>query len=654
MRKRLNGKGVRLFVSTVLALEVFLLSDIAVVFFGGELNPFAGVGLLCALVIGFVLIFPRKGRLLATAMVCIPALITAVGLCCYVGWSIFCNDAGYKAADNGKYQIYGERKVMLIVPHQDDDVNILGGVLEEYSRYGSELIPVFITSGDYADLAQIRYEEALTVFSSMGVPEEQVVFLGYGNEWKEGGPHIYNAESGMVLESHSGRTETFGTEDHPAFRDGRKYTIDNLLMDLESVILEYRPDVIFCSDYDHHIDHKATSLMFDKVMGRILKKDPDYTPVVYKAYAYGTAWEAEPDYYGENVLSTQDLFEKPYSQKPAVYRWEDRIRFPVAGDTLSRSLMGSKAYDLLAFYDSQGAWGQASRVVNGDRVAWQRRTDSLCLMADIQTSSGCGEFLNDFMLVENDNLTDGSHMPYDGVWVPEIADGEKNVTVTLSKPADIAAISLYDHPSGDHNVLDAQIRFDDGTVVNTGPLNPYGAATPIQVDRRQVSSFSIDIVQSEGEQAGLSEIEAFETETAWVGAFIKLMDKEGNFLYDYLMPEDGAAELHLYVFGGLPDVADECYTVGTSWDKGTASLEEGMIRVSCPRGGEFVLNVTCPESGVSDSIYIRNPGTPQRQWTKFWQTAEEAVFNFRSSGDGKKLLIFSIPRKISYVVRHLA
>ena len=542
---------------------------------------------------------------------------------------------------------------MLIVPHQDDDVNILGGVMEEYVRYGSELIPVFITSGDYGGLAQIRYEEALAVFASMGVPEEQVIFLGYGNEWKEGGPHIYNADSGVVLESHSGRTETFGTEDHPAYRDDRKYTIDNLLMDLESVILEYRPDVIFCSDYDHHIDHKATSLMFEKVMGRILKNNPEYTPVVYKAYAYGTAWEAETDYYGENVLSTQDLFEKTYSQKPAVYRWEDRVRFPVAGGTLSRSLIGSKAYDLLALYDSPGAWGQASRVVNGDRVAWRRRTDSLCLMADIHTSSGCGEFLNDFMLVENDNLTDEAHMPYDGVWIPEIADGERNITVTLSKPADIAAISLYDHPSGEHNVLAVQIRFDDGTVVNTGPLNPTGAVTPIWVDRKQVSSFSIDIMQSEGELAGLSEIEAFETETAWDGAFIKLMDKEGNFLYDYLMPEDGEAELPLYVFGGLPDVAGECYTVGTSWDKGTASVEEGMIRVFCPPGDEFALNVTCAEAGVSDSIYIRNPGILQRQWISFWQTTEEAVFNFRSSGDWKKLLIVSIPKKISYVVRHL-
>lgn len=655
MKKRLNGKCmVLLCLSAVLALEVLLLADGAVVFCGGELNPFFGAGLLSVLTLCIALLFRRKHRQLAVTAVCIPFLAAVVGLCGYAGWRIFCRNAAYETSDSGKYRIYGDRKVMLVVPHQDDDVNLLGGVLEEYARYGSQLIPVFVTSGDYAGLAQTRYEEALAVFASMGVPEEQVIFLGYGNEWKETGPHIYNAEPGMVLESHSGRTETFGAADHPAYRDGRAYTIDNLMADLEAVILEYRPDVIFCSDYDHHIDHKATSLLFEKVMGRILKEDPEYTPVVYKAYAYGTAWEAEPDYYGENVRSTQDLFAEPYSQKPAVYRWEDRIRFPVAGDTLSRSLVGSKAYALLSLYDSQGAQRQASGVINGDRVAWRRRTDSLCRMADILTSSGSGEGLNDFMLVENRNLTEESHMPYDGVWIPEAADGEKTFTVTLKAPADIASLCLYDHPSREHNVLDAQIRFDDGTVLNTGPLDAHGAATQIRVDRKQILSFSVSITESEGALAGFSEIEAFETEPEWDGAFIKLMDREGNFLYDYLMPEEGEAELFLYVCGGLPDITNECYTVGTSWGEGTAVLEAGVVRVSCPRGEEFVLNVTYAGDGVSDSIQIRNPGSLQRQWIKFWQTAEAAVFSRYSSGDWKKLLMFSIPEKISYVVRHLA
>ena len=40
---------------------------------------------------------------------------------------------------------------------------------------------------------------------------------------------------------------------------------------------------------------------FDKVMGALLKEHPEYKPVVYKAYAYGTAWEAEPDFYSENI-----------------------------------------------------------------------------------------------------------------------------------------------------------------------------------------------------------------------------------------------------------------------------------------------------------------------------------------------------------------
>lgn len=654
MRKQIRiNKLCALCFGVVTAALVLLLADVTVVFLGGMLSVPKAAVLMAAMTLIFYFSWRKYGKQTASGL-CIVLVLTAVlatvGFGC---WSSFSRNAHYQYPDSGKKAFYGDRRVMLVVPHQDDDLNILSGVMEEYVRYGSSLYGVFITNGDYAGLAEERYREALAVFNSAGVPGDHVIFLGYGDGWQEGGPHIYNAEPGSVMTSYHGRTETYGAADHAAYRDGRAYTSENLMEDLEAVILEYQPDVLFCSDYDHHIDHKATTLYFDKVMGKILKENPQYHPVVYKAYAYGTAWEAEPDFYADTVRSTQDLFAEPYAQQPAVYRWEERVRFPVDGAMLSRSLVGSRAYAQLALYESQGAWQQAARVINGDKVAWERRTDSLCLSADIASSSGNSKVLHDFMLLENHDLTDEYRMPYDGVWIPETTDPDKTAEIVLSESSDICTIVLYDHPSITENVLNARISFADGSEVQTGPLDPGGAATVIAVDRMNVKSFSVSLLETEGEQAGLSEIEAFAQVHQRDGSFLKLMDTDGNFLYEYWVPEDGQAELSLYTWGDLPEVTQEHYTVDTSWEKGSAVLENGGIRVFCPAGETFVLNVTCPSFGVSDNILIRNPGRLERLWTALWQSVEEAVYTRLSNGDYKKLLIFSVSEKISHVLRHL-
>lgn len=652
MRKTdMNHRLVPLCLGAVLGMEILLVADALVVFLGSAISPLLACVVWAVLTVAAVWFLHWNRKRLLTWVCAIPLILGILLGSGYACWHSFSSNAAYEFPDAGKQGIYANRTVMVIVPHQDDELNILGGVLEEYVRYGSRLYPVFVTNGDYSELAETRYREALAVFQQLGVPEDQVIFLGYGNEWRADGPHLYNADPGEVVISHAGKTETYGAPFHEVYREGRSYTIDHLMEDLQNVILDVTPDMIFCSDYDHHIDHKAVSLLFEKVMGNVLKENPDYTPIVYKAYAYGTAWEADADYYGDQVLSTKNLFEEPYGQRPAVYRWEDRIRFPVNGAILSRSLVGSEGYALLKLYESQGAQTMAAAVLNGDKVVWQRRTDSLCLGAAVTVSSGEGKYLHDFMLVENDNLTDANRMPYDGVWIP--TDDAREMTVTLAVPSPVDAVVLYDHPSPEHNVLNAQILFSDGTVVETGALDPGGAATRVPVGKDNVSSFRIVLKQTEGIDAGLSEVEAFASPVQSDGSFLKLTDGEGNFLYDYRTAPDGNATLGLYCHGVLHEMSKEDYDVNVDNENATAALENGVIRVHCPVGETVTLCVACGAAQVSDSIVIRNPGGWTRFWTGLWQDMEEALYCRCSLGWQKRLLIPSALEKVSYVLRHL-
>lgn len=604
-----------------LGAELTVATDLLLGFFykAVSLPVLAGIGSLATVLL--LLIRPLSLKIRRRLALGLPVLGVLLLSLVYAGWQYASQKLIYAQVDQGKGALYADHKVMVIVPHEDDDLNIAGGILEEYTAYGSEVWVVFVTNGDAYGLGQRRINEAIACCDMAGIGEDHVIFLGYGDQWDPEGPHIYNGEPDVVYRSYVGNQQTYGTENHPAYREST-YTVDNFLGDLESVILEYRPDTILCSDYDPHIDHRALTLAFEKVMGRILRQETEYTPTVYKAFAYSTSWLAQWDFYGaENLGATENVFAPPYDQSPAVYRWEERLRFPVAAQSLSRFLVTTGNYQGMGIYSSQNEKIRAQAMTNSDKVFWQRRTDSLCYQADVQVSTGNGDLLTDFMLLECGNLV-GNAAPTDGTWVPEGTDVQPAVQVTFGEKQDVSQIVLYDNPDENQNVLDAVIIFDGGTEIQTGPLDPGGAATVIPVEKKQVSWFSVTLLEREGETAGLTEVEAYADEEQAAARFLKLVDEEQNFVYDYWMDPKGTQSFGLYSVG----LETEHLTLTCQGEGCEARLEEGAILVTCPVGRSCVIRVEDPESGASDSAVIRNPGTFYRIGVGWIQKLESQLF----------------------------
>lgn len=556
-------------------------------------------------------------------------LVLALGLACivliiliiyFLKMDAACRHLHYNCGETGKASLYAGKKVMLIVPHQDDDMNVASGVLEQYVRYGSEIYVVFVTNGDYWNIAQVRLTEAIRALQSIGIPEDHVIFLGYADGWAPDAPHIYNAPANAVCKSRNGYTATYALKSHPAWTEGNPYTAENLIGDMQSVILAHRPDTILCTDFDFHVEHKATTLAFEKAIGRILKQEPNYRPVVLKSFAYCTAWTALKDFPALNLLSTND----PGNQLPGTYRWADRIRFPVDGSKLSRSLLQSELYTPISLYQSQRAGIAAGAIINGDKVFWQRRTDSLLMHAQIHVSSGNGEKLNDFMLLDSDNLSDDTHQPFDGVWIPDSDDAEKTVRVTFASPVDIAELVLYDSPSPNDNILNARVSFDNGYRFDTGALNRCGSASSFPVRQNGVRSFTIELTETEGERAGLSEIEAFSQAGSGQFSYIKLMNLGGHFVYDYIIDESGTEAFQLYTFGDADSLSPQTYQVLCDHPGCSAIISEQKLFIHCPVGAACGVTVTSLANGsVSDSVFIRNPSHNDRSKMIFAQKAEE-------------------------------
>lgn len=483
--------------------------------------------------------------------------------------------------------------MLVFVPHEDDEINVMAGVIEEYVKAGSTVRIVFATNGDYYGLADARIREAISCAAFYGIPEKNLIFLGYGDEWNTEYGHIYNAPDDEIITSHCGRTQTYGAGGVQPYKS-HDYTRKNYLNDFISVIEEFLPDVIFAVDYDHHPDHRAVSLFFEEAMGHVLAENENYSPDVFKGFAYSLAWEGRRDFYETNLKRTVQDTDRPndfnHMEETGQYIWKDRVRFPVDGNTLAYTVYGSSTYSALSCHASQNADERANEIINSDKVFFRRDTSSLLYGADISVSSDSENAykLNDFKISDSDDISiEYGKLPLEGAWTPDQSDGEKTITVKLKEPSYISAIRLYDYMDEECNVLNCEITFDDGSKINTGKLDERGSATEIIFDGRTVSSFSVKITDYSGEKCGICEIEAFSSLPDYSNdAFIKLIDEETDFVYDYV--SDGESEFSLYAYGITSDVNE--YEITVEGDI-SAEIRNGKIHVSCKKGKSGVLTV---------------------------------------------------------------
>lgn len=580
--------------SAALAAEITAIADL--VFAAGDGLPRAVFWLLFAAAAAALFVwrgFTRKARRIAFFSVAAAAVLAAAGL--FFAWKAAAPGAAYEAPETGA--VFSDKRILIAVPHEDDDLNLTTGMLETLAGE-NEIYVVFLSSGDAGAPGETRVNEALGALSFAGVPEENVIFLGYGDNIPEGGIHIYNAAPGEITPSASGAVQTHAAPQHPAYREGTAYTRENLVADLRGVLEEIRADVIFCSDYDAHIDHRALSLFFDETLGELLAAEPDYDPLVLKGFAYSTAFNAPADFYESvNLLSTV----RPGGERMenGVFLWEDRVRLLVDAAGLSRSLYACRSFAAGESHESQKLWYVMPRIINGDKVFWQRCTGSLLYGAAVRVSSGDGSELNDFRLLHSPDLA-GDALPYDAVWIPERGDAAREAEFAFS-PADVTEIRLYDNPSPDDNVLAAEIVFPNGHRYETGTIDPAGTSVP--VSEPDCGGFTVRLLKTEGERAGLTEIEAYTGMHDALPPFIKLTDAGGNFIYDYRLPGgETEAVLRLYASGVSGDIAD--YAVSCEGDGCSAAAVGGTLRVSCPRGRECTVTVTDAAGTVSDSVHI--------------------------------------------------
>ena len=599
--------------------------DIIVVLFwslGESQNQLIGaIGLLIVLfgICGSIVLFIRRGKqnkflsklLLGGNVI---SLCVLFAFCCLFVLAI---NHDYTGDFSITTPLFENKTVLVVVPHQDDDINLVGGLIDQYTQSGSQVSVVFTTNGDGNISAEERAAEVVSVLTPLGVKKEDIYYLGFGDQWQSQTvdgvtiPHIYNSpDPDAIWTSVYGATAAYGTQSIPCYQE-LPYTRNNYLHSLQAIIQEEMPDVIFAVDMDIHSDHMAASLFFEEALCNVLKSHPDYHPQVYKGFCYATAWEAIPDFHGNlNLLSTKKPDDSIWSITSFGYAWENRVRFPMSAANLNIVLPNNSVSQSLNDYSSQFAYIQAKHVLNGDKVFWHRRTDSLLYGAEILVNGEATSRLNDFKLKDFANLF---AVPDTGSGVVSLTDTV--VRVTLPDAVTANCIYLYDHPSLTENILEGYLAFDDGSKVEFGQLRKDGSATIISFPEKEIRWFEVVAAKAEGDRAGLSEIELFwDEEASPREVFLMAVDSDDNFVYDHIIPEGTSAFFTLYQFPHAQQVTAEDVTISfESDDAGNSYSWEGdTFVVNCAKGSKCTVTVSA--GGNSTTFAVLNPNRITRTY----------------------------------------
>jgi LmbE family N-acetylglucosaminyl deacetylase len=89
---------------------------------------------------------------------------------------------------------------LIIAPHPDDEINLAGQMIVNLRKKNTKVYVLYTTNGDAEyKIQNKRISEAINALKVLEVPKENIIFLGYANEWNAD-EHIYDAPDNQNLE----------------------------------------------------------------------------------------------------------------------------------------------------------------------------------------------------------------------------------------------------------------------------------------------------------------------------------------------------------------------------------------------------------------------------------------------------------------------
>lgn len=519
-----------------------------------------------------------------------------------------------------------KRKVLIIVPHEDDEINIAGGTILKL-KDKAEIKIVYVTNGDLVFNAKDRFKEAIASLKVLGVNRDSIIFLGYSDQSYDKQNHMYNTEGLWISEK--GYSKTYGIKEidewcyqkhgiHNEFKKG------NVINDLKEIILDYMPEEIICVDLDFHPDHIMTSLCFEKAMGEILKeKKNQYNPRVLKTFAYENSYLGKDDFTSINDYGMIfDIDDKGNLKNNPYYNIKNAINITVPKETYTKNLLKNRMWRAIKKHKTQILVRHASRIINSNYMYWERNTNNLLNNAKIEVSSSKAEYLNDFLLCDTGNVLNGNKnkIKYDkGIWIPEVNDSKKEIEITFEDEQYVKILKLYFGLINSNFIKNITIKCDNDEKEYRLSNN---LVQKIIIDRK-VKKIIIKILDNVYSN-GFSEIELLDSEYEKKEKFKVIIDD--CWTSNYIVNKKKSCKIVAY-----PSYAN--YSIDITNLK-NGKYENGILELTKRSRGYIRFNY----NNEFDDIHINSKKVSNFFWSKIYIAAEK-----------KEELCEKICRKVHYL-----
>lgn len=413
-------------------------------------------------------------------------------------------------------------KVLVIVPHEDDEALIAAGIIRDAILNGDTIKVAIVTNGDCngydKTLGINRLNESINAMAVLGLSLDNLTAFGYSDTggfepWTRYTDsflyRLYHAQSeNDTLSSNFGNTETYGVpgvlDDYHYKQTGEHadYTRKNFVDDLTSYITSYMPDRIYTtSAYDRHGDHAYLNVFVTDILRGIVEDFPNYAPVLYEMIVHSTDGDVLWPVLDTDPLPLQE-YTPPANIDEIPLLWERRVSVQMPRDMQNIPRASNLKNVCLATYKSQYSnW--IGSFTKSDEFFWAKDFSNLAYRAKVSTSS-CSN--NGPQTHATDGLIGGYLQLPCRSWIAE--DGNDAwIQLDWEEGQNISEVVLHGIPN-DGEVLSGTLLFSDGTVVPVGALPINGAEYTVKISLDNITWIRFTIEEFSG-VAGIAEVEVF-------------------------------------------------------------------------------------------------------------------------------------------------
>ena len=430
--------------------------------------------------------------------------------------------------------VFAQNKTIVVfAPHPDDEALCCSGVIYAAKAAGNTVKVVVVTNGDFYgyNTGFTREAETVSAMAALGVAEQDIIFLGYGDQTLL--DLFQSASPTTIITSEAGQTHTYGNRglgsvDYHTYLHGTPgtYNRQTILGDIEAALQNLHPDEIYTTGlYDDHPDHQNTFTFVTEALLALRKQGVALSPRIHETLIHppcsSCGVPSNGNYMwpggGPGILprfNPTPIYSDPYYLSiNTPYQWNRIESIPVPASMQTSNQSANLKAQTISRYASQGGTDPDNYLftfAKKNEFFWVHDyATNLAGLATVTVSSQ-NTATKQLGTSAVDGFVEGDPDGYDSFeWATNGQLNGASITLTWPTSVSLSAVALYDRPNLIDNVVSGTLRFSDGSSVAVGQLPNNGNAFLVKFGLKTVRWVTFTIDNAVGDNAGLGEIEVY-------------------------------------------------------------------------------------------------------------------------------------------------